>query len=162
MARPAVPTAAPPPGRLARRARIMRVVNVPMRPFLRLPFATPASRYLMLLEFTGRKTGKRYQQPVSYTRDGNVLLTPGGGRWKLNLRDGESIAVRFRGRKVQLRPEFVTDTDEVAELVAKMVATNPRAAGFMPFVEPGGEIDRGRVEAALGYGFAIIRWHFDG
>jgi deazaflavin-dependent oxidoreductase (nitroreductase family) len=116
----------------------------------------------MLLEFTGRKTGKRYQQPVSYTRDGNVLLTPGGGRWKLNLRDGESIAVRFRGRKVQLRPEFVTDTDEVAELVAKMVATNPRAAGFMPFVEPGGEIDRGRVEAALGYGFAIIRWHFDG
>jgi F420H(2)-dependent quinone reductase len=161
MAQPAVPTAAPPPGRLERRARIMRVVNVPMRALLSLPFATPASSSLMLLELTGRRTGKRYQQPVSYTRDGDVLLTPGGGRWKLNLRDGEAISARFCGRKVQLRPEFVRDTDEVAELVTRMVTANPRAAGFMPFVEPAGEIDRTRLEAALAYGFAIIRWHFE-
>jgi hypothetical protein len=32
----------------------------------------------------------------------------------------------------------------------------------MPFVESGGEIDPGRIEAALRYGFAIIRWHFEG
>jgi hypothetical protein len=139
----------------------MRVVNVPMRALLSLPFATPASSSLMLLELTGRRTGRRYRQPVSYARDGDVLLTPGGGRWKLNLHDGNAISVRFRGRKVQLRPEFVTSADEVAELVIKMVATNPRAAGFMPFVQPGGEVDRTRLEAALAYGFAIIRWHFE-
>ena len=85
---------------------------------------------------------------------------PGGGRWKLNLREGQAIPVHLRGRTVQLRPEFVRDVDEVEGLVRKMIAVNPRAAGCMPLVGSGGEIDRARVETALEFGFAIIRWHF--
>ena len=68
------------PAAMRRRARIMRAANVPMRAALSLPFATPLSGNLMLISHTGRKTGKHYRQPVSYVRDGNVLLTPGGGR----------------------------------------------------------------------------------
>jgi hypothetical membrane protein len=146
---------------MQRRARIMRAVNVPMRPILRLPFVTPLSRYLMLLSLTRRTSGKRYEQPVSYTSDGDVLLTPAGGRWKLNLPDGVPISVRLRGRTVRLRPEFVREIDEVERLVVRMIAKNPRAAGFMPFVGPTGEIDRDRVQAALAYGFAVIRWRFE-
>lgn len=64
---------------LARRiqARTFRVINVPMRILLGLPFPTPAGRRLMLLYLTGRKTGRRYRQPVSYIGDGDTLLTPG-------------------------------------------------------------------------------------
>ena len=36
----------------------------------------------MLVSFTGRRTGRRYWQPLSYVQDGNTLLTPGGGNWK--------------------------------------------------------------------------------
>src|SRR5258708_2724327 len=86
------------PGRRTRQARLMRVINVPMRLILRLPFATPLSSQLMLLSFNGRKTGKRYRQPVSYVPDGGTLLTPGGGNWKLNLREDQPIRVRLRGR----------------------------------------------------------------
>jgi hypothetical protein len=154
------PDSAPRPGRLARRARIMAAVNVPMRLVLDLPFNTPLSKALMLLSFTGRRTGKRYRQPVSYAQDGDTLLTPGGGRWKLNLRADEPVQVRLRGRSVQLRPELVTDVNEVARLVGRLIALNPRAAGFMPFIGPGGEIERTKVEAAINYGFAIVRWHF--
>ena len=64
---------------MRRRARIMRAVNVPMRAVLSLPFPTPLSGNLMLISYTGRKTGKAYRQPVSYARDGETLLTPGGG-----------------------------------------------------------------------------------
>ena len=85
------------PARLARRARLMSVLNVPIRLLLRLPFATPLSRQLMLLSFTGRKTGKRYRQPVSYVPDGDTLLTPGGGKWKLNLQEDQPIVLRLRG-----------------------------------------------------------------
>ncbi len=46
-------------------ARIMAVVNVPMRVLLGLPFPTPLSGRLMLISYTGRKTGKLYRQPVS-------------------------------------------------------------------------------------------------
>src|ERR1019366_1656085 len=65
-------------------ARFMSVINVPMRAFLGLPFAPPLGRRVMLVSLTGRKTGKHYRQPLSYVQQGSVLLTPGGGKWKLN------------------------------------------------------------------------------
>jgi hypothetical protein len=67
--------------RMRRQARLMRIINVPMRRLLRLPFPTPISRQLMLITFPGRKTGRIYHQPVSYVVDGDTLLSPGGGRW---------------------------------------------------------------------------------
>src|SRR5215467_1575245 len=62
-----------PPTRPLRRriqARAMRVVNVPMRLLLRLPFPAPLGGRLMLVSYTGRKTGRSYHQPVSYVRQG--------------------------------------------------------------------------------------------
>jgi len=50
---------------MRRRQRIMRAVNVPMRAVLGLPFATPLGGSLMLISYTGRKSGKAYRQPVS-------------------------------------------------------------------------------------------------
>ena len=70
-----------------------------MRLLLRLPFRTPLNAKLMLLSFTGRKTGRAYLQPVSYVPDGDTLLTPAGGKWKLNLNEGEPIRVWLRGGK---------------------------------------------------------------
>jgi hypothetical protein len=68
----------------------MRVLNVPMRRVLGLRFATPLSRRLMLLRLTGRRTGRTYRQPVSYVREGDTLLTPGGGRWDAQPRRGRT------------------------------------------------------------------------
>src|SRR6266536_1336677 len=92
----------PPLGRRIQQ-RVFRVVNVPMRAVLGLPFATPPSRRLMLVFLTGRRTGKSYRQPVSYVRDGTVLLTPGGGKWKLNLTDGRPERIRLRRRDVRIQ-----------------------------------------------------------
>ena len=84
----------------------MSLVNVPMRTVLGLRFKTPLSRRLMLVCFTGRKSGRAYRQPVSYVRDGDTLLTPGGGKWKLNLRDGEPTRLWLGGRSVVAQPEL--------------------------------------------------------
>ena len=86
---------------------VFRVVNVPMRFILGLPVSTPLGARLMLVHLTGRKTGRHYRQPVSYVRDGETLLTPGGGRWKLNLVAGQPTPVHLRGRDISLRPELV-------------------------------------------------------
>jgi hypothetical protein len=140
-------------------ARRMRILNVPMRRVLALPFETPISRRLMLLFYTGRKTGRIYRQPVSYVEDGGVLLTPGGGRWKLNLREGEAIRVRLRGRDVLARPELVRDPTDVEALLRKMMTINPRLASFVPFIGRGGEIAPDKLRAAIEYGFCVVRWH---
>jgi hypothetical protein len=155
-------TTRPTEARLERRSRVMKLVNVPMRRALGLPFKTPLSKRLMLACYTGRKSGRAYRQPVSYVRDGDTLLTPGGGRWKSNLRDGEAVGLRLEGRNVAARPELVRDIEDVDRLVRRMVSINPRLKSFVPFVEPDGSIDRARLETALGYGFCVIRWHLDG
>jgi len=144
---------------MRRRARIMRAVNVPMRAALSLPFATPLSANLMLISYTGRKSGKAYRQPVSYVRDGDVLLTPGGGRWTLSLAGGQPIRIRLRGRAETARPELVTDPAEVERLIGVITEKNPRAAGFIPIPrDSGGRLDPDALGAALRHGFCIVRW----
>ncbi|HLI50596.1 MAG TPA: nitroreductase/quinone reductase family protein [Thermomicrobiaceae bacterium] len=151
----------PAPARAERQARLMKIVNVPMRLVLSLPFPTPLSRNLMLLTYTGRKSGKVYHQPVSYVPDGDTLLTPGGGRWKLNLRDGQPIHIRLRGRDVTARPEKVRDIAEIQRLIGVMKAKNPNIVRFIPFIDSNGTIDRAKLDTALRYGFCIVRWHLD-
>ncbi|HEY3979118.1 MAG TPA: nitroreductase/quinone reductase family protein [Streptosporangiaceae bacterium] len=145
---------------MQRRARIMRAVNVPMRAVLGLPFPTPLGGNLMLVSFTGRTSGKAYRQPVSYVRDGDVLLTPGGGRWTLNLAGGRPARLRVRGRDVPARPELVTDPAELERLLGVIAAKNPRAARFIPIPRgPDGRLDPDALGAALRHGFCIVRWH---
>ena len=140
--------------------RVFKVVNVPMRVVLQFPFATPLTGRLMLAYLTGRKTGKAYRQPLSYVRDGDALLTPGGGNWKLNLEPGRPERLKLRGRDVLARPEIVRDPDDVERLLAVMEAGNPMASRFVAIPKgPDGRLDRTRLEAALRYGFRIIRWH---
>ena len=145
---------------MRRRARIMRAVNVPMRAVLSLPFATPLSGNLMLISYTGRKTGKAYRQPVSYARDGETLLTPGGGRWTLNLGGGRPARVRLRGRDLPARAELVTDPAAVERLLGVITRENPRAARFIPIPRrPDGRLEPDALGAALRNGFSIVRWH---
>jgi hypothetical protein len=127
-----------------RRARMMRRVNVPMRVVLGLPFKTPLSTRLMLVFYTGRKTGRKYRQPVSY------------------VRDGDTFRLRLAGRFVLARPELVSDADEVDRLLRHMMADNPRLTSFVPFIERDGTIDRDKLETALSHGFCVVRWHLDG
>jgi hypothetical protein len=142
--------------------RVFRVVNVPMRFMLGLPFPTPPGGRLMLVFLTGRKTGKRYRQPVSYVRDGEALLSPGGGNWKLNLSEGEPVRIRLRGRDVMVRPEIIADLAEVERLLGVMTAANPMAGRFVAIPKDAdGRLDAERLNAALRYGFRIIRWNLD-
>ncbi len=104
--------------RMESRAKMMKAVNRPMRRVLRLPFPTPPSRRLMVVTHVGRRTGRTYEQPVSYVRDGETLLAPGGGRWTRNLNDGQAVDLSIAGQRVIGRPERVRDPDEVSRPVA--------------------------------------------
>jgi hypothetical protein len=138
---------------------VFRVINVPMRFVLGLPISTPLSKRLMLVHLTGRKTSRHYRQPISYVRDEETLLTPGGGRWKLNLVEGQPTRVHLRGRDISLRPELVRDPAEVERLLAVMSAKNPMVGRFVPIPKGAdGHYDPDRLNLAIQHGFCIIRW----
>jgi F420H(2)-dependent quinone reductase len=137
---------------------VFRIVNVPMRLILSLQTATPLGKRLMLVYLTGRKSGRQYRQPVSYVRDGETLLTPGGGKWKLNLVEGEPTHVRLRGEDIFLRAELVRDADEIERLLGVMAAKNPMVSRFVPIPKRDGHYDRERLNLAIRHGFRIVRW----
>jgi len=150
------------PPRLRREARLMRLVNPPMRRVLALPFSTPLSKRLMLLYLTGRRSGRSYRQPVSYVRDGDSLLTPGGGNWKLNLEPGRSERIRLDGRDITARADLIVDVDEIDNALMTMTAVNPRTASFIPITrQADGHFDRDGLVNAVAHGFRIVRWHLD-
>ena len=122
-------------------ATVFRIVNVPMRAMLGLPIPTPLGGRLMLLYLTGRKTGKRYRQPVSY------------------VRDGEPVRIRLRGRDLAFRPYLVGDPDEVERLLGVMAAASPSVNRFVRISRaPDGHLDRSALANAVRYGFRIVRW----
>src|SRR5262245_57165328 len=142
--------------------RVFRVVNVPMRLVLALPISTPLGKRLMLAYLTGRKTGRHYRQPISYVRDGETLLTPGGGRWKLNLVEGQPRHVQLRGHDLSLRPQLVRERTEVDHLLGEMSAKNPMVGRFVPIPKGAdGHYDPDRLNLAIQHGFCIVRWSAD-
>src|SRR6266540_5825789 len=141
-------------------ARLMSMLNVFMRPVLRLPFPTPLTKRIMLVSFTGRKTGKAYQQPLSYVQQDDTLLTPGGGKWKLNLRDGQPVRIRLRGHDIIAQPELIKDPDEIERLLKVMATANPSVNAFVGIPKGlDGRLDRNHLQTAIKYGFRIVRWH---
>jgi deazaflavin-dependent oxidoreductase (nitroreductase family) len=77
------------------------VINPVMRALLRSPVHFFVSRSLMLITFTGRKSGRRYTTPVRYIRvDGMVrCFSSAESRWWRNLRGGAVVSLRIAGKE---------------------------------------------------------------
>ena len=150
-------------GTRASRARVFRVLNPFMRLVLHLPIR-PMQERLMLLSYTGRRSGRRFTVPLSFVEDADgSLLVPGGGAWKLNLDTGRPVAIRLRRKHRAARPEVIHDLAEIERLLPRLVRGNPRAEGFIGVpMGPQGRPDRERLEQAVEDGFAIVRLRLDG
>jgi hypothetical protein len=69
---------------------LYQALNVPMRALLRSPLHGIASSNLCVLMYSGRRSGQRYETPLSYVRDGSriLLLTSRDTRWWTNFVPG--------------------------------------------------------------------------
>jgi deazaflavin-dependent oxidoreductase (nitroreductase family) len=87
-----------------------------VRTLLRTPgLARLVGTRLLTVSVVGRKTGKRYTVPVAYSRHEGALLFGTEFRWVRNLRSGEPVEIRFKGRR---RTADVTVTSDEAGVVA--------------------------------------------
>src|SRR5512139_3100830 len=76
-------------------------VNSAMKFVLRSPLHGMVDKTLLLITFTGRKSGKTFTTPVSYSQhDGQVYIFTHAGWWK-NLRGGAPVKLLIRGREFQ-------------------------------------------------------------
>ncbi len=85
------------------------IVNRGMKLMLRSPLHGIVSKTTLLITFTGRKSGKTYTTPTSYSQhDDQVYIFTHADWWK-NLRGGAPVTVRIRGRELQGLAEPVAE-----------------------------------------------------
>ena len=111
------------------------VANRTMALLLCSPLHGLASGSIMLLRFSGRRTGKRRATPVRYLRDGPgrvVCLTSRGTAWWHNFRDAPAdVELRLAGRSVAATAQAVVEDDARTEAVLRrMLAAFPSDAPY--------------------------------
>jgi hypothetical protein len=95
---------------------ILRLVNPVLRFLLGTPILGGLREQLMVVSFTGRKTGHRYSVPVSAHRIDDQLYALTGAPWKRNFRDGADADVLLDGKSAAMRGELIEDRPVVAGL----------------------------------------------
>lgn len=144
-------------------SRLLQRVSIFLSPLMRSVLAgslhSMMSSNLMLVSFTGRSSGRVYTTPVSYVRDGDDLLVPGGGRWWKNLNAG-TVRVRLQGVWRKVTPEVISEREAMAAALGRMIRAR-RAVSVFTGIGRGADgnpaaesLDRERNR-----GFVIVRLH---
>lgn len=144
------------------RSLTQRALDAAVSRLLRSPLHSIASRRLLLITVTGRRTGTPYTHPVGYAEDGGALLVGTAAGWRKNLREDVPVTVRWRGRDVLAWPETVTDEERAAALYRTILRENPVHGRFAGIgIDPDGGPNRGDLRRALARGAAVVRLHPD-
>ena len=106
--------------------RVLRSINPFVSWILRSRFHRMVSGRLMLLTFTGRKTGERFTIPVGYTREGETLVLFSSYSWWKNLRGGAPVTVRLKDRERTGYAGVIEERAAVVEEVERLIAGHGR------------------------------------
>lgn len=106
---------------------LIRVLNPIMRTLLRTPLGRLV-RPFALLEFDGRRSGRRYRVPVGWHAVGGDPVVFSPAPWRANFAGGTDVTVRLHGRRRRLVGTLVDDPGEVAAALDQMIKEGTPAA----------------------------------
>ena len=139
-------------------SRFQRFLNTVMRGILRSPLHPMMSGRILVIDVTGRKTGKLYRIPAGYVEHDGAILIGTAGTWRRNLAANQTVTVLLRGRPRQATAEVITDEDRCGELYRPILAKNPVHGKYASIgIEPGGSPNPADLRAALRRGIAVVR-----
>jgi hypothetical protein len=100
---------------------------------LRSPLHGMLSGNMMIVNYTGRVSGKPYCVPVGYFRVGDTLLTISykTRKWWRNLRGGASVTLHLQGKDLGALADVVEDEQGVAEGLKAFIGGNQQAARML-------------------------------
>ena len=149
----------PAPGARAQTLAWQGLANRIVRALLRTPLVCRlAGNRLITVYAVGRKSGRHYTIPVAYTRHDGSLLIGTPFAWGRNLRTGEPVDIRLRGKRRPTEVQVLTDEADVAELYAIMARDNHSFAKFNKIgFGPAGTPDPADLRLAWAAGARAIR-----
>lgn len=132
--------------------RIPTLVNLVPRLVLSGPGHRLMSRRYLLLDFTGRRSGRRYVLPVAYVADGATLQISTDSRWRVNVDRGQPFHVVLGGTRRSARARRVAGPAAVSALRSLVQIRGYAAAAGLHAVDgvvSEAELHRGARERAV-------------
>lgn len=109
----------------------IRLLNGFMRAVLPSPLHRVASRSVMILYFTGRKSGRALNTPISYSREGSRVTCFTAAPWWRNLSGGAPVRALIQRRLYEgWAVPCPTDRAAIADGLARFLAHVPSDARF--------------------------------
>ena len=108
-------------------------INFMMKLLLRSPLHFIVSSNILLITFTGRKSGRSFTTPIRYLREGNTvrLFSSPQANWWKNLRGGADVSVRISGNALEGRATVLeTDDDTKLQIFQTYLARFPGDAAY--------------------------------
>ncbi|HTP07375.1 MAG TPA: nitroreductase/quinone reductase family protein [Anaerolineae bacterium] len=107
------------------------IVNRTMKLVLRSPLHGVVDKQILLITFTGRKSGKTYTTPVSYSQPGDQVVIFTHASWWKNLRNGAPVILHLQGRDLQgLAQPIAEDKQAIAVGLAAHLKKVPSDAKY--------------------------------
>jgi hypothetical protein len=129
-------------------ARFFASANAVISPLLQSPLHRTISGRLMLLGYTGGKTGKRYSFAVGYFpwHDGEVLVSS-SANWAKTIGNARDVQLLIKGRSFAAKPKVIKDAEQKADVLGEFARRNgAKAAKGLMLGLPG---DRAPTRAEL-------------
>jgi hypothetical protein len=143
----------------AKTLRGQKWINLVVRALLRTPgLCRIIGQRLVTVYVIGRSSGRRYIIPVAYLRDGADLLIGTSFAWGRNLRTGDTVTIRHRGKLVRASVRVSTNEAEVVTEYATMAKANPTFAHLSGIsIDDDGEPDPNDLKLAWAGGARAAR-----
>ena len=112
---------------------LFAIINSIMRFLLRSRIHFFWSRSLMLITFTGRRSGHQFTTPVRYIQDGETVrcFTSAESQWWRNLRGGVDVVLRIEGQDTPHHAKAVeSDPEEVKKWLRYYLGLFPQDAAY--------------------------------
>ena len=135
-------------------------VNKTMAWILRSPLHGIVSKGVLLITFTGRKSGTRYTTPVSYSQQGDEISIFTHATWWKNVIGGAPVTLYLRGREVTGVADAVAGDKQLDWLddIADATVVD-RRADFAEIAVPNEDVARGILRIAMDRDLQIGRAH---
>jgi hypothetical protein len=116
---------------MSQTATVPPIVNQAMKFVLRSPIHGAVSKTVLLITFTGRKSGKTFTTPVSYSQNNDQVTIFTHAEWWKNLCGGAPVTLRIQGHEFHgwANPE-VEDKQAIAVRLAAHLRNVPSDAPY--------------------------------
>lgn len=103
---------------------LFKLANPVLKAILLSPLHSGMSKRLMVLTFTGRKSGKRYTTPVGYVRPGASIYVFTHSPWRKNFTKPAPVVMRIEGKDVSGTGQLVNDPQRIKLMIQALTAAN--------------------------------------